>query len=89
MSNAIEAHLPRGDFWYLHIAGCEPTMQGRGLGGVAVRSGLERIAGAGLPVYLETATERNLGFYRALGFEVTGDWTVPRGGPRFWSMARG
>jgi len=88
VSNAIDLHFPRGDYWYLHIAGCDPAAQGRGLGGAAVRAGLERIAGSGLPAYLETATERNLGFYRALGFEVLGDWRIAKDGPRFWSMWR-
>lgn len=87
VSNAIAAHMPSGDFWYLHIAGCDPAAQGRGLGAAIVRAGLTRGA-ARLPVYLETATERNLGFYQALGFAVTDEWAVPRGGPRFWSMLR-
>jgi ribosomal protein S18 acetylase RimI-like enzyme len=88
VSNAIDLHFPHGDYWYLHIAGCDPAAQGRGLGGAAVRAGLERVAGSGLPAYLETATERNLGFYRAIGFEVLGDWRVANDGPRFWSMWR-
>ncbi|WP_349293270.1 GNAT family N-acetyltransferase [Sphingomonas lycopersici] len=87
VSEAMEAHHPKGDYWYLHIAGCDPVAQGRGLGGAAVRGGLERGAGR-WPAYLETATERNLGFYRALGFEVTAEWRVPKGGPLFWSMLR-
>ena len=88
VSDAIDAHLPQGDYWYLHIAGCEPAQQGKGFGGAAVRSGLEHIAGSGLPAYLETPLERNIGFYQGLGFEVTADWVVPKGGPRFWSMWR-
>ena len=88
VSDAIDLHLPQGDYWYLHIAGCEPAQQGKGFGGAAVRSGLERIAGSGLPAYLETPLERNIGFYQGLGFEVTADWVVPKGGPRFWSMRR-
>ena len=88
VSGAIEAHFPTGDYWYLHIAGCDPAAQGKGHGGAAIRSGLARIVGSGLPTYLETATEKNVGFYRALGFQVTGDWSVPNGGPRFWSMLR-
>ncbi|MFL0418395.1 GNAT family N-acetyltransferase [Sphingomonas sp. 179-I 2A4 NHS] len=87
VSNAIAAHMPAGDFWYLHIAGCDPAAQGKGLGGAVVRAGLTRAAGR-LPAYLETATERNLGFYRSLGFEITDEWVVPGGGPRFWSMLR-
>jgi GNAT superfamily N-acetyltransferase len=88
VSDAIDLHLPQGDYWYLHIAGCEPAQQGKGFGGAAVRSGLERIAPSGLPAYLETPLERNIGFYQGLGFEVTADWVVPKGGPRFWSMWR-
>lgn len=89
MSAAIDAHFPAGDFWYLHVAGCDPAAQGKGHGGAAIRAGLDRIAASGLPAYLETATQQNVGFYRMLGFEVTSDWAVPRGGPRFWSMLRG
>jgi ribosomal protein S18 acetylase RimI-like enzyme len=87
VSGAIEAHMPRGDFWYLHIAGCDPAAQGRGHGAAIVRAGLDRAARR-LPAYLETATEANLGFYGALGFAVTDEWHVPDGGPRFWSMLR-
>lgn len=87
VADAIDAHMPPGRFWYLHIAGCDPAHQGKGLGAAAVRGGLERGAGR-LPAYLETATERNLGFYAGLGFAVTGEWTVPGGGPRFWSLLR-
>lgn len=88
VSNAIAAHFPGKSAWYLHIAGCDPAAQGKGFGAAAVRGGLDRIAGSGLPTYLETATEKNLGFYRALGFVVTDEWCVPKGGPRFWSMRR-
>ncbi len=87
VADAIDAHMPTGAYWYLHIAGCDPAHQGRGLGAAAVRGGLTRAA-ARLPAYLETATERNLGFYQGLGFAVTGEWKVPGGGPRFWSMLR-
>lgn len=89
ISHAIEAHFPREPFWYLHVAGCDPAQQGKGLGAMAVRAGIERMGGAGLPFYLETATERNLGFYQAQGFRVTEEWRVGTGGPRFWSMRRG
>ncbi|WP_231564957.1 GNAT family N-acetyltransferase [Sphingomonas sp. Ant H11] len=88
VSSAIDAHLPSDDVWYLHIAGCDPAAQGRGLGRAVVQAGLDRIAGDGRPVYLETANERNLGFYATLGFVVTEAWHVPKGGPAFWSMLR-
>lgn len=87
VSGAIEAQMPAGDFWYLHIAGCDPAHQGKGWGRRALVAGLERAAGR-LPCYLETATERNLGFYASVGFAVTGEWRVGTQGPRFWSMLR-
>jgi GNAT superfamily N-acetyltransferase len=88
VSNAIDAHHPDGAFWYLHIAGCDPAFQGRGIGGAIVRDGLARVAGDGLPCYLETPLEKNVGFYCNLGFELVEAWDVPGGGPRFWSMVR-
>ena len=87
VSGAIEANMPQGDFWYLHIAGCDPAAQGKGFGRRALTAGLERAAGR-LLCYLETATERNLGFYASAGFAVTGEWRVGAEGPRFWSMLR-
>lgn len=87
IGQAIEAHMPAGDVWYLHIAGCDPAAQGRGLGRQALAAGLSRAAGR-LPCYLETATERNLGFYASAGFAVTDEWRAGRDGPRFWSMLR-
>lgn len=88
VSKAIDEHLPPDDYWYLHIAGCDPMHQGKGYGAAIVRDGLSRVADGRFPVYLETPLERNIGFYQNLGFAVTGEWTVPDGGPRFWSMMR-
>ncbi|HWK35122.1 MAG TPA: GNAT family N-acetyltransferase, partial [Sphingomonas sp.] len=82
--NAIDAHFPKGAFWYLHIAGCDPAHQGRGLGGAAIRAGFD----ARVPTYLETPVEGYVPLYQRLGFTLTGDWRVPGGGPRFWSMWR-
>lgn len=87
VSDAIDMHMPAGSFWYLHLAGCNPAAQGQGFGAAAIRSGLRRVAGR-WPAYLETATEKNIGFYSGLGFAVTREWTVSGGGPRFWSMLR-
>lgn len=87
VSETIGAHFPRGlRFLYLHYAGVAPEHQGRGLAGAAIRAGQARAAIEGLPVHLETATETNVGIYLRLGFEVTAEYDVPRGGPHFWSM---
>ena len=87
VSETIGVHLPKEfAFLYLHYAGVAPEHQGRGLAGAAIRAGQARAAALGLPVHLETATEKNLGIYLRLGFAVTGEYDVPRGGPHFWSM---
>ena len=66
----IEEHVPAEPLWYLDQLGVDPSRQGEGLGRALVRFGLDRAAEAGLPAFLETARERNLG--------STPRW-VPRG----------
>jgi ribosomal protein S18 acetylase RimI-like enzyme len=84
----IEEHMPAEPLWYLDQLGVDPSRQGEGLGRALVQFGLDRAAAAGLPAFLETAKERNLGFYASLGFSVVDEGTVPDGGPRIWFMRR-
>ncbi|OAN64069.1 GNAT family N-acetyltransferase [Sphingomonas sp. TDK1] len=86
VSGAVEHRFPAEPFHYLHIAGCDPAAQGRGLGGAAIRAGLAAVP-PGMPCYLETGTESNLGLYQRFGFAVSEEWRVPNG-PRLWSMRR-
>ncbi len=87
VSAASDANHPQEPHWYLHVAGCNPPLQGRGYGRAAIEAGLARADADGVPAYLETANEGNLAIYRGLGFAVTHEWTVPNG-PRHWSMLR-
>ena len=83
----IHAHLPEGESWfYLKMAGVRPDCQGKGLGGLTIRTGLAEAAGLGLPAVLETATPSNVGLYQRLGFGVRSEWDVAKGGPHFWTM---
>jgi ribosomal protein S18 acetylase RimI-like enzyme len=87
VSDAVEAHHPHpNDYWYLHIAGVSPSHQGKGWGGIAIREGLARAAAAGKSVLLETATPSNVPLYQRMGFVVTQEWDVAKGGPHFWTM---
>jgi GNAT superfamily N-acetyltransferase len=86
-SFASDANHPKEPHWYLHFVGCLPIAQGKGFGGAAIRAGLARCDAEGIPAYLETATESNLAFYRALGFAVSHEWTVSKK-LRCWSMFR-
>jgi ribosomal protein S18 acetylase RimI-like enzyme len=82
----IEAQEPDEPVWYLDRVGVDPSRQGEGLGKTLVQYGLDRAAADGRPAFLETATERNVGLYRSLGFQVVNHGDVPGGGPRIWFL---
>ena len=88
VADAIKAHHPAEPYWYLHMAGCAPEHQGKGMGGAAIRAGLARADAEHRLSWLETADAHNVPLYQALGFTVTVEWDVPGGGPHFWGMRR-
>jgi ribosomal protein S18 acetylase RimI-like enzyme len=64
-----------------------PQHQGSGLGRALVRHGQARAEAAGVGVYLESTNPRNLPFYRSLGFQPIGGFTLAPDGPaavRLW-----
>ena len=69
----IAEHLPSGPFTYLRTLGVEPDLHGRGVGSRLVARVL-CTAPAALPIYLETAKERNLSFYTRHGFNCLGEF---------------
>jgi RimJ/RimL family protein N-acetyltransferase len=87
VAGLIKKNLPSEDCWYLHYAACDPDFQGKGYGGAAIRAGLAMADAERSKAYLETADEKNLAIYAALGFEVIKTWQVPDG-PQFWGMMR-
>jgi ribosomal protein S18 acetylase RimI-like enzyme len=79
---------PERPHWYLSGIGTDPPAQGTGVGGDLMRSRLARCDAARLPAYLESSKERNVPFYERHGFRVTGEVSIPRGGPTLWLMWR-
>ena len=75
--------------WHLRLLAVEPLHQGRGLGEVLMRHGLERAASTGDPVVLETFSPRAMGFYLRNGFETIVDAIEPTSGLRFWALRHG
>lgn len=62
-----------GPHWYLLAIGTRPALQGAGLGSALVELGTSQADSAGVPCYLETATDSNVAFYKKRGFELTGE----------------
>jgi ribosomal protein S18 acetylase RimI-like enzyme len=72
--------------WYLWVVGVEPHLHGQGLGTLLVRDGLARADRDGTPVYLETETAGNVGYYEGLGFMVVEELVAPGIGVPLWLM---
>src|SRR4051794_2831075 len=83
-----EKRPPPEPHLYLAVLGTDPPAQGRGLGTAVLRPGLETCDREGLPAYLESSKESNVGFYSRFGFRVTEEVRMPGGGPRIWLMWR-
>jgi GNAT superfamily N-acetyltransferase len=84
----IESAHPRAvPHFYLAMLGTLPSIQGRGLAGALLDDVLSRCDREGWPAYLETSLERNVRFYGARRFAVTGQTSLPNG-PPVWFMWR-
>ncbi len=72
-SRIIAEHVPQEPFTYVRTLGVDPELHGHGLGSRLVDQ-VVRAAPASLPLYLETAKQRNLAFYARHGFERIGEF---------------
>lgn len=87
--DSIERHHPTDDHYYLAVIGTDPGAQGRGIGAALMAPMLRRCDDEGLPAYLESSKESNLGYYHRHGFEVTREFPLHDGrGPSVWFMWR-
>ena len=84
----VEARHPSLPHYYLGGLGTDPQWQGRGLGSAVLGPVLEICDRDGVPAYLESSKETNIGFYVRHGFEVTDEVSVPDGSVRLWLMWR-
>ena len=86
--NWIEERVPR-DVWYLDALGVSASRQGEGIGGALIRHGLEMARADDAAAFLETAVERNVGYYERFGFRVVDEGSPAPGGPHIWFMCTG
>lgn len=80
---------PREPYWSLEAIGVEPSFQGQGLEARLLAPVLEQTGQAGIGCYLETDTEKNVSWYRKLGFAIQKEGVqFVSNGPLFWLMWR-
>lgn len=79
--------LANGPHLRLEFYGVVPDRQGTGVGTALIEEGHRRADELGLPSYLETFSDSNVGFYRHRGYEVVGEFTIGDGTPG-WGMIR-
>jgi GNAT superfamily N-acetyltransferase len=88
VNNEMEKNHPEEPHWYLAILGSEPGVRGGGFGHALMQSRLDRVDAEHAPAYLESSNIDNVPYYTRFGFEVTGEITLPDGGPTLWPMWR-
>jgi ribosomal protein S18 acetylase RimI-like enzyme len=80
---------PAQPYWYLEVVGVDPRARGLGIGTRLLEPVLALADETGQTCYLETMTERNVGWYQSLGFEVReAEVRFVAGGPPNWTMMR-
>jgi len=85
--NAMEKNHPKEHHYYLAVIGTDPDHQGRGVGTALMQPVLDRCNDEGMPAYLESSKESNVGYYSRFRFDVTAPFTL-RGGPTMYFMWR-
>ncbi len=92
MGRAVQEEMkrahPEEPHWYLAAIGSDPTVRGHGFGHALLRSRLDRCDAEYCPAYLESTKPENVPYYQRFGFTVTGEITLPNGGPPLWPMWR-
>ena len=86
--SAIEKVHPRQPHWYLAVLGTDPEHQGKGIGGALMAPVLERCDAEGMPAYLESSKESNIGYYERFGFRVERELPLGKNAPSVWPMWR-
>lgn len=72
----IAGRAPAEPHWHLAAVGVAPDRRSNGVGSRLLAPMLARCDRLGLGAYLESSNPRNLGFYRRLGFAVTGELCI-------------
>ena len=74
--------------WHLVAAGTEPSINGTMIRRTLLAPVLAMADWDLSPCYVETFDEKDLPFYREIGFEIAGAGRISDGGPSFWTLVR-
>ena len=88
VDDRMAAVHPEEPHWYLSIIGSDPLLRGKGHGHALMQSRLDRVDAEHAPAYLESSNPDNVPYYQRFGFEITGEITLPDGGPSLIPMWR-
>jgi ribosomal protein S18 acetylase RimI-like enzyme len=83
-----ETHMKGRVYVYLMVLGVATEFQGQGFGGKLLRALMEESEQVGIPIYVETETERNASMYERFGFRVLEQITLPNINLPLWKMVR-
>ena len=88
IAELMKRNHPEEPHWYLAVLGSDPQVRGMGFGRELMQARLDLCDAEGAPCYLESTKESNVPYYMRFGFDVTGELTIPGGGPTMWQMWR-
>ena len=74
--------------YYLWVLAVAPQKARQGVGKTLIQHLLQKADAENMPIYLETNTEYNVGYYQHLGFSVMMKTEVPGYDIPFWCMVR-
>ena len=84
----IRMQNTKGKEWYLYNLVVRPEAQGQHLASKLIKPMQEFSASRGLPVFLETHLEKNVGLYQHFGFDVVSDDFLPGTKMTHWGMVK-
>ncbi len=76
------------DHWYFQNIAVKPEEQGKGYGGLLISTMIKNVEGDGLPIYVETNTEKNVSIYQKYGFDILEHVIIPKTNVPLWCMLR-
>ena len=80
--------LVPNDHWYFQQIAVKPEEQGKGYGGLLIKTILKTIENDGLPIYVDTNTEKAMSIYQKYGFEILEHTIIPETDIPLWCMLR-